>query len=247
MKKAIESLLICGCLILAGCGGADEIIERRPLGDMYAEAYEKIDSKNYERAAEIFLDIETSYPADVWAADALVMAAYVQYESGKFADALTTIDRFMRFHPGYADAPYMMYLRGMCFYRQVSDVRREPGMSAYALSAFNQLRQRFPDSDYARNAGNKIVILKNYIAGKIMYSARRDLARQNYTVAITNLQKVVLEMRETQMAAEALFRLVEAYEAIGLPDQSAGFAEMLRLNFPDGVWAKKLKERGDKK
>ena len=247
MKKAIKSLLICGYLVLAGCGGGDKIVERRPLADMYAEAYKKIDAKNYDGAAEIFLDIETGYPADVWAADALVMAAYVQYQSGKFADALTTVDRFMRFHPGHADAAYMMYLRGMCFYRQVSDVRREPGMSAYALNAFNQLRQRFPDSDYAKNAGNKIVILKNYIAGKIMYSARRDLARQNYTVAINNLQRVVTEMSETRMTAEALFRLVEAYEAIGLPEQAAGYSEMLRKNFPDGVWAKKLDKRAEKK
>jgi outer membrane protein assembly factor BamD len=225
-----------------GCAGTEENAAELSMPEMYEKAYAKAEKNNYDEAAAAFLEIETSYPTSPWAADALAMAAYSQYQAGKFADALTTADRFMRFHPGHSDAAYMLYMKGMCFYRQVSDVRREPGMSGYALSAFNQLKQRFPKSEYAKNAENKIMILKNYIAGKIMYSARRDLARQNYPVAITNLQRVIIGMQDTRMTPEALFRLTEAYAAIGLPEQAAGYAEMLRLNFPDDAWTKKLKD-----
>jgi outer membrane protein assembly factor BamD len=241
MKKT-NRLLFAACLLMfAGCSGTPQETATPGLHEMYQNAYAKVDDNNYDEAAGIFLEIETAYPTSPWAADALAMAAYSQYQAGKFADALTTIDRFMRFHPGHGDAAYMLYLKGMCFYRQVSDVRREPGMSNYALSAFNQLKQRFPKSEYAKNAENKIMILKNYIAGKIMYSARRDLARQNYPVAITNLQKLILTMQETQMTPEAMFRLTEAYTAIGLPEQADGYAEMLRKNFPDSDWTRKLK------
>jgi outer membrane protein assembly factor BamD len=48
-------------------------------------------------------------------------------------------------------------------------------------------------------------------------------------------------MSGTKMAPEALFRLTEAYAAMGLPDQVAGYGEMLKNNFPDSVWTKKLK------
>lgn len=233
-------MIIAGCWLLSGCGKTPEPVQQT-LPEMYASAYEKIGDDNYVEAAAIFLDIESSHPTSAWAADALIMAAYSQYQAENFADAVSTIDRFMRFHPGHANVDYVLYLRGMCFYRQVSDVRREPGMSSYALAAFNQLTQRFPKSEYAKNAENKIIILKNYIAGKIMYSARRDLVKQNYPVAITNLQTIIKTMPETQMTAEALFRLAEAYLAIGLPDQAAGYAEMLRQNFPNDDWTKKLK------
>jgi outer membrane protein assembly factor BamD len=237
MKRFFQCLTLA---ILSACGGAPEIVEQKPMDEMYASAYEKIGDENYAEAARIFLDIETTYPTSRWSTDALIMAAYSQYRATDFAGAVSTIDRFMRFHPGHADVGYMMYLNGMCFYRQVSDVRREPGMSAYALNAFNRLRQRFPKSEYAENAKNKIAILKNYIAGKVMYSARRDLAGQNYPVAISNLQKLVLSMPETLMIPEALYRLAEAYRAIGLTGQAAGYGEMLKTNFPDDVWAKKL-------
>ncbi|MDR2268646.1 MAG: outer membrane protein assembly factor BamD [Rickettsiales bacterium] len=237
MKRIAPYLLIA--ILLTACGGTPEPMAKT-LPEMYDSAYEKIDSNNYEEAAGFFLEIESSFPTGPWAAEALIMAAYSQYQANNFAGALTTIDRFMRFHPGHKNVDYVLYLKGMCFYRQVSDVRREPGMSSYALGAFNQLTQRFPNSEYAKNAANKIIILRNYIAGKIMYSARRDLVKQNYPVAITNLQTIIKDMRETQMTPEALFRLTEAYKAIGLPEQAAGYAEMLRNNFPDNTWTKKL-------
>ena len=151
-----------------------------------------------------------------------------------------TTDRFMRFHPGHADVPYVLYLRGMCHYRQVSDVRREPGESAYALAQFQQLVDRFPNSEYAKNAKNKILILKNYIAGKIMYAARNDMAAENWPSAITRFQSIITDAQETVMTPEALFRLTECYTAIGLPTQAAGYAEMLRKNFPDNEWTAKL-------
>lgn len=240
MKKLV--LLSVLMVMLAGCAGTnDTVVTDLPLSDIYAKAYAEFNDENYEEAAAEFLKAETQYPSSPYAADALVMAAYSQYLDGDFAGALLATDRFMRFHPGHADVPYVMYLRGMCYYRQVSDVRREPGMSAYALQQFQTLVKRFPRSPYAKNAENKISILKNYIAGKVMYSARNDMKKENWTSAINRLQSVVTDAQETVMTAEAIYRLTECYTAIGLPEQANGYAQMLKLNFPDNEWTKKLK------
>ncbi|MBR3930405.1 MAG: outer membrane protein assembly factor BamD [Alphaproteobacteria bacterium] len=241
MKKQLV-LLLGISTILAGCAGSDnKIVAEQPLVEIYKNAYTEFNDENYEEAAAAFLNAETQYPASPWAADALIMAAYSHYMDGDFAGALLATDRFMRFHPGHKDVPYVMYLRAMCHYRQVSDVRREPGMSAYALQQFQTLVQRFPKSEYAKNAENKIIILKNYIAGKVMYAARNDMKKENWTSAIGRLQSIVTDAQETVMTPEAMFRLTEAYTAIGLPEQAFGFAEMLKLNFPDNEWTKKLK------
>ena len=241
MKKTFI-LLSATAILVAGCAGGDnEIVAEQTLPEIYATAYKEFNDENFEEAATEFLKAETQHPASPWAADALVMAAYSHYMDGDFAGAILAIDRFMRFHPGHADVPYMMYLRGMCYYRQVSDVRREPGMSAYALQQFQTLTQRFPRSPYAKNAENKIIILKNYIAGKVMYSARNDMQKENWTSAISRLQSVVTDAQETVMTPEALYRLTECYTAIGLPEQVAGYSEMLRTNFPDNEWTQKLK------
>ncbi|MDR0967943.1 MAG: outer membrane protein assembly factor BamD [Rickettsiales bacterium] len=238
MKKF--SLFLLGAILISGCAGTDPVPAPETLADIYKRAYAEYADENYAGAAAEFITAENNFPSSEYAADALIMAAYSQYMDGDFAGALLTTDRFMRFHPGHSDVAYVLYLRGMCYYRQVSDVRRDPGMSAYALTEFEQLTTRFPKSPYAENAKNKIVILKNYIAGKAMYAARRDMQRENWTSAITKLQSVVSGAAETQMAPEALFRLREAYTAIGLPEQASGYGEMLRKNYPDNVWTQKL-------
>ncbi|MFQ6760347.1 MAG: outer membrane protein assembly factor BamD [Alphaproteobacteria bacterium] len=232
-------ILTVATVLLAGCGGAD-VAPERSMAEIYADAYENFNDGDYETAADLFMTAESEHSTDPYAPDALVMAAYSRYMDDDFSGALIATDRFMRFHPGHRDAPYILYLRGMCYYRQVSDVRREPGMSVFALQQFEQLRERFPSSEYAKNAENKINILKNYIAGKVMYSARTDMKRENWTSAITKLQSVVQTASETVMVPEALYRLTQCYTAIGLPEQSRGYADMLRKNYPDNQWTKKL-------
>ncbi len=235
-------LLILCCVFLGACAGKDAQIQTDvTLPQIYETAYAEFNDEDYEQAALEFLKVESMFPVSQWAPDALVMAAYSYYMDGDFAGALLVTDRFMRFYPGHRDVAYVMYLRGMCYYRQVSDVRREPGMSAYALQQFQSLVQRFPRSEYAKNAKNKIIILKNYIAGKVMYAARNDMRRENWTSAINRLQSVVSDAQETVMTPEALYRLTECYTAIGLPEQVHGYAEMLRKNFPDNEWTQKLK------
>ena len=237
MKKII--LLTAVAAIISGCAG-EQIESEKTMEQLYTEAYDEFNDGNYETAAEVFLTAESEHSTDALAPDALIMAAYSKYMDDDFPGALIVTDRFMRFHPGHMDVPYVLYLRGMCYYRQVSDVRREPGMSVYALQQFEQLVQRFPSSEYAENAKNKIIILKNYIAGKVMYAARNDMKRENWTSAITRLQNVITTAQETVMTAEAMYRLTQCYNAIGLPEQATGYADMLRKNFPDNEWTKKL-------
>ena len=237
MKKII--LLTAVAAIISGCAG-EQIEPEKTMEQLYTEAYDEFNDGNYGTAAEVFLTAESEHSTDALAPDALIMAAYSKYMDDDFPGALIVTDRFMRFHPGHMDVPYVLYLRGMCYYRQVSDVRREPGMSVYALQQFEQLVQRFPSSEYTENAKNKIIILKYYIAGKVMYAARHDMKRENWTSAITRLQNVITTAQETVMTAEAMYRLTQCYNAIGLPEQATGYADMLRKNFPDNEWTKKL-------
>ncbi len=241
MKKLLA--LACSGFLLGACAGttANETTTTQPIAEIYKTAYAEFNDENYEIAAIEFQKAETQYPSSQFAPDALVMSAYSYYMDDDFASAILAIDRYMRFHPGHSDVAYMLYLRGMCYYRQVSDVRREPGMSAYALAEFQNLKKRFPRSPYTKNAENKILILKNYIAGKVMYSARNEMARENWPAAISHLQSIVSGAQETVMPPEALYRLTECYTAIGLPEQASGYADMLRLNFPENEWTKKLK------
>ena len=233
-------LILLALFAAAGCGGAK--IDESTDVEIYTEAHEKMTRKRWAAAGTRFEDLDKYHPASPLVADSLVLAAYSYYMDGNFASALANIDRFLRFFPGHRHADYMIYLRGMSFMAQASDVQRDASMTRDALAAFNLLIERFPDSEYAENAKNKVMILRGYLAGKLMFLARQDQREQNWTSSITRLNVLVLTFQDTAMVPEALYRLAAAYAALGMESQVRVQQELLRVNFPDSDWIEKAQK-----
>ena len=237
LYKFITILLIP--FLLVSCSSKNKVEEDLSIEEMYTKAYSSFDKKNFETASKEFIDIENRYPSNKFATNALIMSAYSKYLDNDFAGTILLCDKFIRFHPGNENMPYILYLKGMSFYKQVSDVRRESGMSFKALETFQNLSEQFPKTEYAKNVKNKMVILKNYIAGKEMYLIRMDMKNKNWTSAINRLQNLIQNSQESVMIPEALFRLTECWTALGLPNQAEVYKKILDLNYPENTWTKK--------
>ncbi|MDR0449378.1 MAG: outer membrane protein assembly factor BamD [Rickettsiales bacterium] len=227
-------LIFIAVLSVAACGG-DKLDERTDT-QIYAEAHAKLEKRDYAAAASGFEDVDKLHPASPWVADALVLAAYSYYMDDDYAGAIADIDRFLRFQPGHPYAAYMIYLKGLSYMAQASDAQRDASMTQEALAAFNYLIERFPKSEYAENARNKVVILRNYLAGKLMFVARQDQREKNWTSSITRLNALTIAFYDTAMMPEALYRLAVAYSALGMRQQVAVHQELLRVNYPDSEW-----------
>lgn len=237
LHKFIRILVIP--FLLISCSSKDKIEHDLSIEEMFEQAYKSFDKKNFETASKEFSDIENRYPSNKFSINALIMSAYSKYLDNDFAGTILLCDKFIRFHPGNENMPYILYLKGMSFYKQVSDVRRESGMSLKALETFQNLSEQFPNTEYAKNVKNKILILKNYIAGKEMYLVRMDMKNKNWTSAINRLQNLVQNSQESVMIPEALFRLTECWTALGLKSQAEVYKKILDLNYPNDDWTKK--------
>ena len=91
--------------------------------------------------------------------------------------------------------------------------------------------ERYPDSEYAASAILKFDLAFDHLAGKEMEIGRYYLRRENYAAAINRFRVVVEEFQTTSHTPEALLRLVEAYLALGLPQQAQTAAAILGHNF----------------
>src|SRR5690606_22522911 len=80
--------------------------------------------------------------------------------------------------------------------------------------------QRYPDSEYAEDARNKIIIAKDQLAGKEMQVGRYYLERREYIAAINRFKVVVTEYPDTRHVEEALARMVEANMSLGLVNEA---------------------------
>jgi outer membrane protein assembly factor BamD len=225
--------------LLAGCGSSDEVEEayvEPSVESLYNDAMDLMIQQRLPEAAVMFGEVERQHPYSVWATKSQLMAAYAYYQASDYDDALNALDRFIALHPGNRDVAYAYYLRALCYYEQISDVKRDQKMTELALDAFEEVVRRFPNSKYARDAHENIDLTLDHLAGKEMDVGRYYLRSGEYLAAINRFRIVVDVYEESTHTPEALHRLVESYMALGLRQEAQRTAAVLGYNFPGSAW-----------
>lgn len=227
----------CLALLLAGCSSKDdeEYVERT-VEELYNRGMDLVHEGSYKTAAKAFDEVERQHPYSVWATKAQLMAAYALYENNNYDDAINALDRFIQLHPSNRDVGYAYYLKALCYYEQIADVRRDQGITQHALKSLQEVVDRFPTSVYARDARLKIDLARDHLAGKEMTVGRWYLQQKQYLAAINRFRTVVDHYQTTTHVPEALHRLVEAYRALGLDTEANRAASVLGHNFPGSEW-----------
>jgi outer membrane protein assembly factor BamD len=225
---------------LSGCGwfggSKDDTYVEQPVEVLYNRALDDLGAQDYKEAAKEFEEVDRQHPYSVWATKAQIMVAFTYYQSNKYDDAIIALDRFIQLHPGHRDVPYAYYLKGLCYYEQISDVGRDQRITQQALDALSDVAKRFPDSPYARDARIKVELCIDQLAGQEMYVGRYYQRKQLYAGAITRYRAVIERYQTTSQVPEALERLVECYLALGVKQEAQETAAVLGHNFPGSDW-----------
>lgn len=244
IRPAKSLLLTCATialLALSACGDDEEDIEElakknESVDILYDRASATFAESGYKKAIEQFEEVERQHPYSEWAARGQVMAAYSAYKAGQFDDAISILDRFVKLHPTHASTPYAYYLKALCYYTQITDVGRDQKMTENARNALKEVVERYPDSDYARDAKLKLDLTDDHLAGKEMEIGRYYLNRDEYIAAINRFRFVVEHYDTTSHVPEALHRLVEAYLRLGVVEEAKKYAAVLGHNYPGSDW-----------
>ncbi len=223
---------------LAACSSSSdpEPYAERPVEELYTLAMSEIGTGNYQAAAKAFDEVERQHPYSSWATRAQLMAAYSHYEAEQYDDAIIALDRFIQLHPGNPDVPYAYYLKALSYYEQVSSVARDQKMTRLAHDALQEVVNRFPTSEYARDAKLKLDLTVDHMAGKEMDVGRYYLRQKQYLAAINRFKAVIDTFQTTSHVPEALYRMVEAYTLLGMQEEAMKTAAVLGHNYPGSEW-----------
>jgi len=237
---AVLSLLaLSGCSLFEGSKNdkpKDAQYQERPIDQIYSDAWKKVRNGSWEDAAKQFAEVERQHPYSIWARRASLMSAFCYYEANKYSDAISAADQYISLHPGSKEVSYAFYLKAVSLYEQIVDVGRDQSNTEAALVALQDVVQRFPDSEYARDATLKIDLTLDHLAGKQMEVGRYYLFRGDYIGAINRFRVVVEQYQKTTQIAEALERLTEAYYALGITKEAQTAAAVLGANYPGSPW-----------
>ncbi len=241
MQKIKTVLCLSMASFLSACAASDNSIPDTPVEHLYMQGHTYFQEKNYEEAARFFDEVEGQHPYSVWAPRAQIMAAYSFYNANKYDDAILALDRFIQLHPGNKNIAYAYYLKGLCYFEQMSDVSREQKMTEDALETFKELLYRFPNSVYVPDVNEKLKEITSHLAGKEMAVGRYYLKNKEYVPALNRFQSVLLEHPQGNQSSEALYRLAVCYTSLGMMPQAKQMQAILAHYYPKSPWTEKTK------
>ena len=210
--------------------------EGEKLQILYNDAMQLVKKKDFVDAAILFEDIERQYPYSKWSNQAQLMSGFCYYKSNMYNDSLDALERFIALYPGSSKISYAYYLKALNYFEQINDVERDQTITTKSKNSFNEVINKFPDSEFANDAMNKLDIINDRLAAKEIEIARYYQFNHQWISAINRYNKILEDYKTSIYTEETLHRLVEIYYSLGLHEEAKRYASTLQYNFPESEW-----------
>jgi outer membrane protein assembly factor BamD len=237
------TIILAVIAVATGCAGNDEVSSiSDDLIEAYGVAKKAVDGGNYSKGIQIFEAIQAQYPFSDLSRQIQLELMYAYYKSGAKEQAIETCDTFMRENPIHERVDYALYIKGLSYFedeggflerRFKRDVtERPPKEVAEAYSSFRRLVERYPASQYAADAEQRLVFLKNRMSAYENHVADYYLRRGAYVAALNRAKSALEEYNGALGNADSLRIMAESYEKLGMNDLAADTRRVLESNFP---------------
>ncbi|MCX7240476.1 MAG: outer membrane protein assembly factor BamD [Burkholderiales bacterium] len=244
LSVVCSSLLTICALGLSGCSSnpVDRTATMTPSA-IYNDAKDEMSSGQWDKAVALLEKLEGRAAGTPLAQQAQLDKAYAYYKSAEQAQALSTLERFMKLHPASPAMDYALYLKGLVNFNDDLGLfagvtrqdlaERDQKASKESYEAFKELVARFPDSRYSADARLRMTYIVNSLAQYEVHVARYYLRRGAYLAAINRAQLAVTDYRNVPAVEEALYILYRAYDALEMTQLRDDTKRVLDRNYPD--------------
>ena len=249
ISALLGAFTVAVALGLSGCGSSpkEDPNSQAALDKLYSDAKDDMSSGSYDRAIKTLERIEGRAAGTTMGQQATLDVAWAYYKTNERAQAISTLDRFIKLNPSSPAMDYALYMKGIVNFNEDlglfgrlanQDVsERDQQASREALLAFRQLAEQFPESKYAADARVRINFITNTLASYEIHVARYYYNRKAYVAAANRAQSAVAEFQHAPGIEEALFIMGESYDKLGLTQLRDDARRVLDKNFPDSKFA----------
>ncbi len=243
----VPCLLLAGLALLQGCASttADPTANWSP-NKIYAEAKAELDGGSYDKAVTLFEKLEGRAAGTPLAQQAQLERAYAQYKANEQAQAIATLERFIKLHPASPAIDYALYLKGIVnfndnlglfsFLSRQDLSERDQKAAKESFEAFRELATRFPDSRYTPDSRLRMTYIVNSLAQYEVHVARFYYSRGAYVAAINRAQAALNDYRDVPALEEALFIMVQSYDALGMAQLRDDAKRVMQRNYPQSEY-----------
>jgi outer membrane protein assembly factor BamD len=239
-------LTTSGCARVKGMFKDKDKNEGLPVSQLYDRAHKLMEGGRWSSASEVFTRLIAQYPYGAYTEQALMEQAYAEYKSGKHDDSVSTIDRFIRTYPTHKNIAYLYYLRGLsnmarntvflskAFKLDMSNRDLQSPQQAY--NDFSTVATRYPNSNYAADARQRMVFLRNEFARFELNSGLYYLRRGAWVAAADRGTYLLETYPQSEYQNDAVALLAESYTRMGNTKLAADARRVLEQNDPQHPW-----------
>ncbi len=244
-SRVVRTILIAFlCASLLACAGKDERqTEIQGIMEAYEKAQEAIARKNYRRGIQIFEAIQARFPFSDLSRQIQLELMHAYYMGGQREQAVEAADTFIRENPIHARVDYALYIKGLAYFEEEpgfmdrwfrrDTTKRPPQEVELAYITFRRLVERYPTSEYAADAEQRMVAIKDRLAQYENHIADYYLRRGAYVAALNRATTALEEYNGASGNARSLEIMALAYDKLGMTDLASDTRRVLEKNFPD--------------
>ena len=234
-------------LVVAGCSSTpvDPTTDWSP-NKIYSEASDEREAGNFDKAIGLYEKLEGRAAGTPLAQQAQLDKAYSQYKTGEQAQALATLNRFVRLHPASPAMDYALYLKGLVNFNDNLGLfgsiarqdlsERDQKAAKESFESFRELVTRFPDSRYTPDARSRMTYIVNSLAQYEVHVARYYFGRGAHVAAINRAQQALADYPAAPALEEALFILMQSYDALGMTALRDDARRVMTANHPQSEY-----------
>ncbi len=242
---------------LGGCASTKDPTEpykKYTAQQIFQQGEVSLAKGSYSTATKQFEALDALYPFSDDAEQAELDLMYAYYQNDDVPSSAATADRFIRIYPRSPNVDYAYYMKGLADFSQdrgwlqrffPSDLsERDPGTTTQSFADFAQLVRFFPDSNYAADAHQHMIYLRNLFASYELNVAQFYLNKHAYVAAANRASSVLQRFDGSPQTERALGIMVQSYRALGLNTLADQSLQTLQLNFPNGPVLQSLQKNG---
>ena len=214
---------------------SNNAIEQSPK-ELYQNAMINLDQENYEEASLAFKKIIYKYPLSNEGVQSEIMLGFIDYLRMNYDDSIYKFNRIIKIYPSHKNIDYAYYMRAVSYFEQISGENFDGKSNREAKKNFQELLNRFPNSEYAKDSRQKLIFINENIAAKDMEVAIFYLKQKQYLAALGRYNKVIEEYPKSKFIPEALYRLVEIYTILGMTEEAEKATSVIVYNYPQSEW-----------
>lgn len=240
MTKVLAIAGLAVTIVLsAGCGKRNDVVQGG-ADTLYDRATKSMGNGNYRNAIAYFEQLEARYPFSNLSKQARIDLIFAYYKNGEPESAIDAADQFMRENPTHPRVDYCLYMKGLAYFDEEPNIlesvlrvdlaERPPRDTLKSFAALQELVRRFPASEYAPDARERMIFLRNRLAEYENYVARYYIRRGAYVAAMNRAKYALENYAGAPTADESLEILAEAYRRLGMTDLANDTERVIREN-----------------